>query len=54
MVNSAEFAKIDKFLFAQKQNPNPNLLLELKMSVQERLEDANRYYNIIAQLARNH
>lgn len=52
MVNSAEFAKIDKFLFAQKQNPN--LLLELKMSVQERLEDANRYYNIIAQLARDH
>lgn len=51
LVNSTEFAKLDKLIFAQKQNPH--LLLELKMSVQERLEDANRYYNIIAQLERD-
>lgn len=50
LVNSVEFAKLDKLLLAQKQNPH--LLWELKIGVQECLENANRYYSIIAQLER--
>lgn len=51
MINSAEFMNSDKFLLAQKQNPQ--YLSELKASVQERYEEANRYFRVIAQLVRD-
>jgi len=51
MINSAEFMNSDKFLLAQKQNPQ--YLSELKASVQERYEEANRYFHVIAQLVRD-
>ena len=51
LVNSAEFVKLDKFLLAQKKNPQ--LLAELKAGVQECYDEANRYYSVIAQLVRD-
>lgn len=49
-INSAEFARLNKFVFDQDQHKY--LLLDLKLNAQECCQEAERYFDIIAQLKR--
>lgn len=50
-INSAEFVRLNKFVF--EQDRFQHLLLDLKFNAQACYEEANRYSSIISQLKRN-
>lgn len=50
-INSAEFARLNKFVFDQERHQF--LLLDLKFNAQECYQEADRYFGIISQLKRN-